>query len=953
MSCVVSDIDKGQMNWKTFWNTRAISSIRHVGTNEQQNLSESELCPSPVKKLLVKNSMSNHDDLEEIDIEWSVPGTEEASSSSSRQQQQRSERVQRCIDLATACARDFDSSFTIHSPKLECAIPQFHPKEIILSITEDSGRRPHINGFFREYVLREVKDAENNNVDKSKNSKMKSRLILKMKNDCEYYSVKYLHDGILECDHGPNAATEMILEVKILMSLAQHPNITKLYGITSTGLGSLASSNHAGYFFITDRITDTLGERINRWRDQHDMVRSDNEVPPSITQRLEIALDIASALAFLHHRNLVFYIRPDKVGFDVRHGVVKLCNFGQARQNGMESHPRSVTQSDNIHVLAYTAPEIFCMAPAHTASDVYGFGVMLWEMMSLQRPFQGYDRAQHFEDIVRRNDRPLNINEDWDKSIAETLRRCWEPYKRPTMASVHIAIETRLLYQEPTNEIVDTASVIQRRYSEGVFERLLSQSNETFSREIVRRHSEGLVPTMKSTGGLESINVENVCETIGNDLEDSNSTAEQGAPDESDDKKNFNFEKQNSSVSSLLSGVSLDEMLQEVSNALSDSGEPHSNTAPSHKSRRNHSASTGSNVRRQSRKRTSRSTRRRSRSNATELTSSSNAKRDTPASLTTLGIRLGNIVSGSLADIDVASVDDEEDLIASIMSQSDVSRKKAGAIADVGHRKLQLDNERANAIFNVSKTEVRRSLSVEQRGKSPIRPRLRSKSRGREKKNRLALSTEDARSGVPLTPTSTPSRRNREKMTTTDVDPPNDTCMPRQESPSKNEVNCPHLKPKRFSFNSYGRSNSDSSLGIRRNRRASVAEVKQKFDFVPDTPKQRSTSDTLKVLQKSLEKASPIKAPSHQVTEKYPMSPTKLMAHAGKRILRGVFRIGSESDVVVDGEPDTPGPAPRPSVRRGSSSLVLDIVKQQSSARILDGRTSQTEKAMLNRGKKV
>lgn len=76
-----------------------------------------------------------------------------------------------------------------------------------------------------------------------------------------------------------------------------------------------------------------------------------------LMERLEMALDIASALLFLSDRQIVFNLRPEKVGFDARYSRIKLCNFGQVRENGQIDQAPSLTKTDDIRTLAYTAPE--------------------------------------------------------------------------------------------------------------------------------------------------------------------------------------------------------------------------------------------------------------------------------------------------------------------------------------------------------------------------------------------------------------------------------------------------------------------------------------------------------------------------------------------------------------------------------------------------------------------
>jgi Protein tyrosine and serine/threonine kinase len=841
--------------------------------------------------------MNNNDDEPNVvEIEWFLPG---APSSSIRLQKQRESRIKRCMESARSCARDFDASFTMRSAERECATPQFYPNELVLLREENDGQQlvTRITGFFKEFVLRSIKE---NKVDSSKSGKMKQRFISKRNDNFEHYSVKYLQDGVLECDHGLNATTEMILEVKILMSLAHHPNIARLYGISSSGMNSLPLSGTDGYFFITDRIVETLDERMIQWRAKNSYLNASIDTPPNITQRLELALDIASALVFLHDRNLVFYIRPDKIGFDARYGVVKLFNFGQTRQQGMESHPRSIAQSDCIRTLAYSAPEIFCMTPAHAASDVYGFGVMLWEMMSLQQPLQEYSRARHFEEIVLRNRRPMDINEDWDETIAAVIRRCWEPYKRPTIKKVHVDLETRLLYQESANEIVDTARIIQSRHSEGLLESLLNESKE-LSTVITRRHSDGqfLSPKKGSDVMLPSFELL------------------QKVAKYTETKENYdasNFDAPNGSTSSLLSGNGLDEMLQEVSRALSTGSSQTSDDTKKIQLRQSNAVPRGSKGRRNSRTRTSR-TRRPSKSYTKVIASSSQQHDDTFRQSTALDVKLGGSTR-SFNDMDVASVDDDEDLIASIMSQSDVSGKKGPSVSN--------SNSDQSDRMNQLRSEIRKSISA-QRGKSPMRPRKRSKSRGRESSLKKESSSEGT---APSTPPTPPPRKSIVKISpkTASKKVPR---MSLQGSLSNMEM-IPPLKARRFSLNSFGRSYSDSSMMVelRRNRRASVAEVKQKFDFVPDTPAPRANSSSLRILQKSLETASPIRSNMIEETS----SPTKKIANVGKRLLRGVLRRHSLKDADEEMAPSTPRQAPRPTIRRGSSNQVLDILKTPGQA---------------------
>jgi hypothetical protein len=933
-----------------------------------------------------------------VHIYWTVPGTsadESCTSSSSaaaaaqriaRQQQQ---RVQRCVDLAISCANDFENNFQTYSADREKLVPQFHPDEIDLlqmeaatittTSTENTTTTPaavtsnveaivpvRVAGFYKEYILRDIellpetKDGVN---DPSQSYyKAKKHFTKRSRSEFQYYSVKLLQDGIMETDHGPYATTEMIVETKILMNLSsQHPHILKIYGISSSNIATLSSSRllngQDSYFFITDRISETLTERIEQWRQlnqnhfilpsstanatpyQYPTTIDEQKQPLHITKRLEIALDVASALIFLHDRDVVYYVRPDKIGFDIRYGVVKLCYFGQCRQNNMESNPRSVTQSDNMSVLAYTAPEVFCMAPAHTVADVYGFGILLWEMICLQRPYHGYDRCQHFENVVRNHLRPLDMNTDdntWDKDIAKLIKRCIRPYQRPTMKKIHTTIETKLLYYEPggdgTNDIIDTAQTMQRRHSAGLFDQVMRQT---------KGHTEPIVASVATT----STNVPTNSKRRKSSSKKSSTTeskiaATEGLPTttkESDERLQASDDTLNSSALSLLSGGNLDDILQDVSDKLSGgtgADEPEPKKVSSRRNSINnrelargsrHSASRRSRDRVQDRRFSKNGTiktrRSRSRSGYDEQPNTTSDKSKDPSDLNK------RLDKDNLEKGDFDSIGDDEDLIASIMSQSDESLVPHIPAIDPG----------TPTQYSYKVAEVRKSIIG---NRSPIRLRQRSRSRStsrtraghrnfKQPSNMLPGDGADesvAESELPVVP-SPPITKPKLKLSPAQA-VENVSRKARYSSnprSSREDTLSNNIRPK------LTRGDSDSTLGIRRKRRTTVAEVKEKFDFIPDSPQKKASNKNLKGLQNVLERVSPIRAPTQQLKkEKYPTSPTNPLVQKGMKLLNGVLRRGSSKEAVVLETAPV-----RRQIRRGSGSLVQNLVLEQSSSRLV------------------
>jgi serine/threonine protein kinase len=68
---------------------------------------------------------------------------------------------------------------------------------------------------------------------------------------------------------------------------------------------------------------------------------------------------------------------------------LKIADFGMARHADL-----TLTVTNAPGTTPYTAPEVFINCRAHhTSRDVYSFGIVLWEMASRQKPYDGLEHA--------------------------------------------------------------------------------------------------------------------------------------------------------------------------------------------------------------------------------------------------------------------------------------------------------------------------------------------------------------------------------------------------------------------------------------------------------------------------------------------------------------------------------------------------------------------------------
>jgi serine/threonine protein kinase len=119
---------------------------------------------------------------------------------------------------------------------------------------------------------------------------------------------------------------------------------------------------------------------------------------------------------------------------------VKLFDFGLAKELDPDALGYSETYelSGNTGSLRYMSPEVALSEPYNLSADTYSFGLLLWQICSLQLPYDGMSRLDHSELVVYGNQRPP-LDPSWSTPIRILMKRAWEPdpSMRPTMDSIY------------------------------------------------------------------------------------------------------------------------------------------------------------------------------------------------------------------------------------------------------------------------------------------------------------------------------------------------------------------------------------------------------------------------------------------------------------------------------------------------------------------------------------
>src|SRR5579884_401396 len=147
-----------------------------------------------------------------------------------------------------------------------------------------------------------------------------------------------------------------------------------------------------------------------------DILREEKKLPPD--RAVRIALGICDALEYIHKNGVVHRdLKPENIMVDATDGV-KLIDFGIAGQEGA----RRLTFAKLSQLMGtpdYISPEQVKGKRGDGRSDVYALGVMLYEMLTGQTPFQGPNAFAIMNDRLLNNPVPPR---EIDSSISPALQ---------------------------------------------------------------------------------------------------------------------------------------------------------------------------------------------------------------------------------------------------------------------------------------------------------------------------------------------------------------------------------------------------------------------------------------------------------------------------------------------------------------------------------------------------
>eukprot|EP01130_Rhizamoeba_saxonica_P001928 TRINITY_DN11748_c0_g1_i1.p1 TRINITY_DN11748_c0_g1~~TRINITY_DN11748_c0_g1_i1.p1 ORF type:complete len:517 (+),score=91.27 TRINITY_DN11748_c0_g1_i1:6-1556(+) len=203
------------------------------------------------------------------------------------------------------------------------------------------------------------------------------------------------------------------------MSKIFHPNVVLFLG---------ASTSEGQIKIVTELMSSDLEALLHS--------KAGRRLP--LHRRLNLAVEASKGMNWLHgicnviHRDL----KPANLLVDRSHKTVKVTDFGFSET--FMSHLPNRDLFGRRGTAIWMAPEVMCEEDFNEKIDVYAFGIILWEIYSLEEPFSEYTRWEDFSSAICFDKARPPIDKNCPESLRLLMERCWDedPDVRPSFSEI-------------------------------------------------------------------------------------------------------------------------------------------------------------------------------------------------------------------------------------------------------------------------------------------------------------------------------------------------------------------------------------------------------------------------------------------------------------------------------------------------------------------------------------
>ncbi|KAL3275036.1 hypothetical protein HHI36_019808 [Cryptolaemus montrouzieri] len=228
-------------------------------------------------------------------------------------------------------------------------------------------------------------------------------------------------------------ALKDFLEEAAIMKEMKHPNLVQLMGVCT---------REPPFYIITEFMSK--GNLL-------DYLRNGNKENINAVVLMYIATQIASGMSYLESRSFIHRDLAARNCLVGENHLVKVADFGLARLMRDDTY---TAHAGAKFPIKWTAPEGLAYNKFSTKSDVWAFGILLWEIATYgMSPYPGVDLTDVYH-MLEKGYR-MECPPGCPPKIYELMRQCWQwhAHERPTFAEIHHALENMFQESSITEEV--------------------------------------------------------------------------------------------------------------------------------------------------------------------------------------------------------------------------------------------------------------------------------------------------------------------------------------------------------------------------------------------------------------------------------------------------------------------------------------------------------------------
>ncbi|XP_065660833.1 mitogen-activated protein kinase kinase kinase 9 [Hydra vulgaris] len=272
----------------------------------------------------------------------------------------------------------------------------------------------------------------------------------------------------IDAGDDPDVAVANVEKEARMFTMLSHPNIVALLAVCRKPPNLCLVMEFA------------RGGALNR-------ILQSKKLPPEVL--LDWALQIAQGMQYLHNEAFLQVIHRDlkssnilinQIEDSLSKSILKITDFGLAREMN------HTTKMSTAGTYPWMAPEVIRSSMFSKASDVWSYGVVLWELLTGQIPYHGIENLAVAYGVAM-NKLTLPIPATCPHGFALLMEGCWkpDPHDRPRFPDILSSLE-KIARSDFPHTAIDSFRTLQDKWKgeiELIFEELKEREKEISSRE--------------------------------------------------------------------------------------------------------------------------------------------------------------------------------------------------------------------------------------------------------------------------------------------------------------------------------------------------------------------------------------------------------------------------------------------------------------------------------------